>query len=121
MPPNSATSFPKGWKLLGISIALLAAFVSLVERNLERLYVFDLESLHDVAKQGIQLHGNDTGATVQHIVKELSSQYPSHINTHEEWVFNNAGGAMGAMWLLHASMYCSSSYRFDELTEIRHH
>lgn len=44
---------------------------------------------------------------IKFIVANLTETYPSNqirINTHEEWVFNNAGGAMGSMYIIHASI-----------------
>lgn len=48
---------------------------------------------------------------VDFIVANITQEYPAHKNQvminakpHEEWVFNNAGGAMGAMYIIHASI-----------------
>lgn len=45
---------------------------------------------------------------IEHIVSNLTSTYPSTriaLNTDSsEWVLNNAGGAMGAMYIIHASV-----------------
>ena len=44
---------------------------------------------------------------IKYIVSNLTETYPDnkiHLNTYEEWVFNNAGGAMGAMYIIHASI-----------------
>src|SRR5207244_3052483 len=38
------------------------------------------------------------------IGRELGKLYPGHIRPSPEWVLNNAGGAMGAMCILHASL-----------------
>jgi C-8 sterol isomerase len=45
---------------------------------------------------------------IQHIVTNLTATYPAttvHINTDSsEWLLNNAGGAMGALYIIHASV-----------------
>jgi C-8 sterol isomerase len=95
-----------GWlKFFAILIGILTPIVYILEQNLEKFYIFSPDQLHDVAKRAISVHGNDTRAIVKHIVDELGAQVgtKSHINHDEEWIFNNAGGAMGAMYIIHAS------------------
>ena len=41
---------------------------------------------------------------ITHVQSELYKSYPLHINKSPKWILNNAGGAMGAMCILHASM-----------------
>jgi len=45
---------------------------------------------------------------IDHIVSNLTATYPSTVvalnQDKHEWMFNNAGGAMGAMYLIHASI-----------------
>ena len=66
-------------------------------------YVFEPEILLQVAREALvqKLEIEDLVATV---IKELGRRYPRHINASPKWFFNNAGGAMGAMCVLHASL-----------------
>ena len=76
-----------------------------LDANLEKFYIFDPTTLHKITLSAIEKHGNDTGALVSEIVSSLQA-IPSaspHINLDQEWIFNNAGGAMGAMYIIHAS------------------
>jgi len=92
--------------LLAVVAGLLGVLVYVVEQNLDAFCVFKPAQLHDLAKRGIQAHGNDTRAVVAYIVDELHSQprTAKFVNLDEEWMFNNAGGAMGAMYIIHASV-----------------
>ncbi|KAI6860890.1 C-8 sterol [Hortaea werneckii] len=73
---------------------------------LDSLYIFDPKQLHDLSLKAIDQHGNDTRAIVDSIVGDLSAdpKLANHVNLQEEWIFNNAGGAMGAMYIIHASI-----------------
>ncbi|MEM9692292.1 MAG: ERG2 family protein [Myxococcota bacterium] len=65
-------------------------------------YVFDPDVLGQAAKQGMD---KPLDEAFDAITAELAAQYPDHIYTGpRRWVFNNAGGAMGQMTLLHASL-----------------
>lgn len=73
-----------------------------------RWYVLDPTSLHELAQAAIASSPDDTAGMIEHIVSNLTATYPSStiaLNTKSsEWVFNNAGGAMGAMYIIHASI-----------------
>lgn len=92
--------------ILAVLIGLLSPVVYFLEQRLDSFYIFSPDHLHDLAKRGIAAHGNDTRGVVSYIVNELHGQAStsSFINLDEEWIFNNAGGAMGAMYIIHASM-----------------
>lgn len=65
-------------------------------------YIFDPDELHKVAKSVI---GKGTKEEMFRMVGEqLKALYPQHINLDNPWIFNNAGGAMGQMKLLHCSI-----------------
>lgn len=93
--------------LLAVLVGLLSTAAYFLEQHLEAFYVFDRAHLHDLSRRALAAHGNDTRAVVRHIVDELHARpaTAAYVNLDEEWVFNNAGGAMGAMYLIHASMF----------------
>ncbi|KAG9263465.1 sigma non-opioid intracellular receptor 1 [Astyanax mexicanus] len=66
-------------------------------------YIFTKE---DVAKLAKQYAGQDHEQAFSKVVVELRKRYPGHILPDEDlqWIFVNAGGWMGSMCLLHASL-----------------
>lgn len=109
MPPSSSSSSSPGMgRLLGV-LALLTALLSTVvyyiEQNMESFSVFDLDHLRDVSSRAVEKHGEDTRSVVEYIVAELNERHPGHVNLEEDWMFNNAGGAMGGMYIIHASEF----------------
>ena len=74
----------------------------------DRWYVFDPKALHALAQDAVKAHPNDINAIIPHIVSNLTAEHPSSVialNTNSsEWVISNAGGAMGAMYIIHASI-----------------
>lgn len=75
-------------------------------------YIFDPPTLHAIARDAIAAHtsGNKTDLFLDiHRRLSLDPKMGKHLNVNpltveEEWMFNNAGGAMGAMYLIHASI-----------------
>ena len=63
--------------------------------------LFDPDVLHDIAKETL---GTPTDQLYSTLARKLEVRYPGHINHKEKWLFNNAGGAMGAMALFHCSL-----------------
>ncbi|KAI8979528.1 ERG2/sigma1 receptor-like protein [Mycotypha africana] len=90
-------------KILTIFTLLAAIFVGL-DRNRERFFIFDQNVLQEIAQKNIELYKNDTNLMIQNVAYDLEKKYPGHISVKQDWVFNNAGGAMGTMWILHASI-----------------
>ncbi|KOC16088.1 C-8 sterol isomerase [Aspergillus flavus AF70] len=74
-------------------------------RAWDQLYIFDPEHLRDLSQHAIKTYGEDTRSIVNFIVAELQEKVgEKYLNTVEEWVFNNARGAMGAMYIIHTSI-----------------
>jgi len=90
--------------VLAVLTALLSSIFYVLDGHLEKFYIFNPPQLHDLSLRAIGAHGNDTRKVVEFIVSELSEKLPGgYVNLDEEWIFNNAGGAMGAMYIIHAS------------------
>jgi hypothetical protein len=65
-------------------------------------HVFDPEVLHEIAREAIT---EKPGAEVlRSVERQLAARYPKHIERSSPWIFNNAGGAMGQIKLLHCSL-----------------
>lgn len=64
-------------------------------------HVFDPEQLHALVRP---LIGQRLPDIFEALVDGLSARYPGHVLRDEKWIFNNAGGAMGMMRVLHASL-----------------
>jgi C-8 sterol isomerase len=92
--------------LLSLSaiIGTLTTLMYTLDSHLSKFYIFTPQELHTLSLQAISQHGNNTAGIVSHIVSSLHTTHGSHINLDEEWIFNNAGGAMGAMYIIHASV-----------------
>lgn len=65
-------------------------------------YVFDPEGLGECVKAGL---GLDVEPAMDAITAALHARYGDHVSTRpRNWILNNAGGAMGQLTLLHASI-----------------
>ncbi|RUS22367.1 hypothetical protein BC937DRAFT_89534 [Endogone sp. FLAS-F59071] len=103
---QSATSFSLTRLFVrGVFLAGLLALFSYLDTIKDQFYVFDPVILQQLAQENIAAYdGNNTQALITNLVADLDARYPGHINLKQEWVFNNAGGAMGAMYIIHASI-----------------
>jgi C-8 sterol isomerase len=65
-------------------------------------YIFEPAELHEISKQAVSEKSRD--AIIRSVSEELKRRYPKHIDLDVPWLFNNAGGAMGQIKLLHCSL-----------------
>ncbi len=76
----------------------------------ERWYVLDPTHLHELAQAAVRAHPDDIHSIIPYIVSNLTAEYPASSNKialnldTPEWMLNNAGGAMGGMYIIHASI-----------------
>lgn len=92
------------WMKLLFVFTVLSAILFGLDQVLDRFFIFDQNVLQQVAQRNIEKYQNDTNAMIENIALDLEKEYPGHISLKQEWVFNNAGGAMGSMWILHGSV-----------------
>src|SRR4029077_9263141 len=100
MAGKASSSYSKYLLVLGLFLSVWYA----LDQISHRFWVFDQHKLHQIASEVIALPHNSTAAMISELSHRLAAEYPKHINLKQEWVFNNAGGAMGAMYILHASI-----------------
>ena len=95
---------------IGIACAHQHAFVAC--RSLDSFFgfpqwgehVFKPEALQRIAAKAIASGNGNSTEVVNTVIDLLAAEYPGFVNKEQDWVFNNAGGAMGAMTVLHASL-----------------
>ncbi|OBZ67622.1 C-8 sterol isomerase [Grifola frondosa] len=105
----SSNAFAK-WITRGAVLFLFLAACSWLDTIKDQWYVFTPESLHELAQAAVASAPTPSSIEhiIDHIVTNLTATYPPSVialnpNT-SEWVLNNAGGAMGAMYIIHASI-----------------
>jgi C-8 sterol isomerase len=64
-------------------------------------YLFDPDVLHGMVRDVV---GQPLPDMIAQLRGRLSQRYPGAILDRTDWIFNNAGGAMGQMLVLHASI-----------------
>ena len=63
-------------------------------------YVFEPEVIHEISRNHL---GKSLEQMFDDVIAELAERYPGAIDDSQPWIFNNAGGVMLQMKLLHAS------------------
>ncbi|CAF3190257.1 unnamed protein product [Rotaria sp. Silwood2] len=108
--------------IVSFFVVCLAVIIGVLDSIKTRFYIFDPEQLHTLAQRALIANGhlnitdgklipiaqespNTIRPVIDYIVTELGKTTgKKYLTDKEEWVFNNAGGAMGAMFIIHASL-----------------
>lgn len=104
--PKSSPSSPLSSIVLSATLCTLLSFFLYLALIYKPRYIFSPAEMSIIAKQAIQdgqRHDGSLNYTVQSVVDQLRSRHPRHILSNPPWMFNNAGGAMGSMLVLHCS------------------
>ncbi|CCX32483.1 ERG2/sigma1 receptor-like protein [Pyronema domesticum] len=94
-------------KTLHLILLVLPVIFYYLDALLPKGYIFDPVKLQELSKISIETGNGNTTQVMSNLVALLQEEYGSqHVNGMEmdKWFFNNAGGAMGSMLILHASI-----------------
>ncbi|KAK8850342.1 hypothetical protein IAR55_004260 [Kwoniella newhampshirensis] len=113
-------SLVRTWGVRGLLLALFLGFCSWANSINERFYVLTPEALNETVQSSLKLAAslqpeesvspgaNATliiGTLIDHLAKNHpEARWSTDFKNKRDWVFNNAGGAMGSMFILHASI-----------------
>lgn len=92
---------------LFIFISLISSPLSYVKNKfLPECYIFDPDTLQGLVKDTLEEYpdGNNT-VLFNSLGKKFKETYGPYVNelNFEDWIFSNAGGAMGTFFIFHAS------------------
>lgn len=91
-----AASFLRIPKPLLFIAALIPLFWTL-DKYVHTQFVFDPAKMQSISQNAIKIHGDNTTALLRHITADLKAEYGDAIHsdwTDDDWIWNNAGGAM---------------------------
>ena len=92
-----------------ISLIIYAALDRLFYTWLPSRYVFDHKELQAIVQDTLKDHqDNHLGDILGDLIPRIKEKYGDKLAINDlnwdEWVFNNAGGSMGNMFIIHASI-----------------
>ncbi|KAE9994052.1 hypothetical protein Vi05172_g5820 [Venturia inaequalis] len=124
--------FGRGTAIAVFLVSALTGVYRWADAVKSKWYIFDQAALHRLTLEAMDLYPNSTAGVTHHIVASLQKTHGAHITAdpfplhpdptsylelsdqekydhqisplENEWIFNNAGGAMGTMYVIHASI-----------------
>ncbi|SPO23467.1 C-8 sterol isomerase [Ustilago trichophora] len=109
---NGASPAPKrSWVLISALIVGFCALVAALDSIRSNFYIFDHNKIYKIASTAVANHPGNATAIFDDILDNLRADpktapyiNKNHFSVETEWMFNNAGGAMGSMYIIHASI-----------------
>ncbi|WVF68111.1 hypothetical protein IAT40_002874 [Kwoniella sp. CBS 6097] len=115
--PQDGGSAARKWGIRALLLAAFVGFCQYANSINDRFYVLTPEELNATVQSSLALAASlnpDSSATnatliVSTLVNQLAKNHPeiswnTDIGNKRDWVMNNAGGAMGSMYILHSSI-----------------
>lgn len=108
----AGTAAPKrGWVVLSALLVGFIALIAALDSIRSSFYIFDHKQIYKIASTAVAKHPGNATAIFDDILNDLRADpklapyiNKNHFSVESEWMFNNAGGAMGSMFILHASV-----------------
>lgn len=106
MKPNANRRFSLFWVAFFV-VCTVFSFSFFIDQSIH--WVYDPTVLHEIARKGIARatasHGPNVPAdvVVHEVIQAVLERYPKTTRYTGNWFWNNAGGAMGSMTVLHCS------------------
>ncbi|WWC65474.1 uncharacterized protein I303_108092 [Kwoniella dejecticola CBS 10117] len=104
------------WGFRAIFLALFIGFCQFANSINDRFYVLTPAELNETVQHSLKLasqlstnSSSNSEVIISTLIDQLVEKHPeiswqTDFRNKKDWVFNNAGGAMGSMYLLHASI-----------------
>lgn len=101
----------RSWIVLSALLVGFCALIAALDSIRSSFYIFDNKAIYKIASTAVANHPGNATAIFDEILDNLRADAKlapyinkNHFSVESEWMFNNAGGAMGSMFIIHASV-----------------
>ncbi|WWD08560.1 hypothetical protein V865_006672 [Kwoniella europaea PYCC6329] len=113
---QSQSTLIRRWGIRAVLLALIVGLYQWANTINDRFYILTPAELNETVQHSLKLAADlntdpktNASLIISTLVNQLADRHPemswaTDIGNKRDWVFNNAGGAMGSMYILHASI-----------------